>query len=297
MAAYTKLEDAPRALGEESDRDTLLGYETGLAIPRKPRPWWRRVQLPVLYLSNLLLLLIIWTLSLQNLHLSRESGRDPSSTVYSPANEAIEYEEKLFKGGFFTKANEYMGFPTKETDEAWSDLFNFGVSVITPEEAAKLPMPTLPIPDTDKYLVELEVFHVLHCLDDIRKVFYPEWYGPAILNLTQPDGSLDRDNNFFRHFDHCIDAIRQSVMCHADVSPISFHVVLPPDDVDDVGTGIFPRLGTKHTCRNFEKIQDWARARTVGRWSPILTAEEARRVAEEAGYDQASLEDDPIWGS
>lgn len=196
-----------------------------------------------------------------------------------------------------------------------------GVSVITPEEAAKLPMPTLPIPGTDKYLVELEVFHVLHCLDDIRKVFYPEWYGPAILNLTQPDGSLDRNNNFFRHFgklrppdidltlatsltwphqlhsDHCIDAIRQSVMCHADVSPISFHVVLPPDDVDDVGTGIFPRLGTKHTCRNFEKIQDWARARTVGSWSPILTAEEARRVAEEAGYDQASLEDDPIWGS
>lgn len=61
-------------------------------------------------------------------------------------------------------------------------------------------MKTLPIPGTDRYLVELEVFHVLHCLDDIRKVFYPEWYGPAILNLTQPDGTLDRDNNFFRHF-------------------------------------------------------------------------------------------------
>jgi len=61
-------------------------------------------------------------------------------------------------------------------------------------------MPTLPIPGTDKYLVELEVFHVLHCLNDIRKVFYPEVYGEAILNLTQADGSLDRDNNFFRHF-------------------------------------------------------------------------------------------------
>ena len=75
-----------------------------------------------------------------------------------------------------------------------------GVSYITPEEAAKLPMPTLPIPGTDKYLVELEVFHVLHCLNDIRKVFYPEVYGEAILNLTQADGTLDRENNFFRHF-------------------------------------------------------------------------------------------------
>lgn len=85
-------------------------------------------------------------------------------------------------------------------------------------------------------------------------------------------------------------------MCHADVSPISFHVVVPPEGVD-VATGIFPRLGTKHTCRNFEKIQDWARDRTVGKWSPFLTADEARKVAAEAGYDQSSLEHDPIWGS
>ncbi len=26
--------------------------------------------------------------------------------------------------GLFTKANKYMGFPTKETDTAWDDLYN-----------------------------------------------------------------------------------------------------------------------------------------------------------------------------
>lgn len=42
----------------------------------------------------------------------------------APANKVIEYEDKVFNSGFFTKANKYMGFPTKETDKAWSDLFN-----------------------------------------------------------------------------------------------------------------------------------------------------------------------------
>jgi hypothetical protein len=86
-------------------------------------------------------------------------------------------------------------------------------------------------------------------------------------------------------------------MCHADVAPISFHVVQPPLDRDDIGRGIFPRLGTRHTCRKFDKIRDWAKAHYVGNWSPFLSVEEARRVAEEAGFDQGSMEDDPVWST
>jgi hypothetical protein len=42
----------------------------------------------------------------------------------APASEAVEYEEIVFKGGFFTKANEFMGFPSVETDRAWEELYN-----------------------------------------------------------------------------------------------------------------------------------------------------------------------------
>ena len=86
-------------------------------------------------------------------------------------------------------------------------------------------------------------------------------------------------------------------MCHADVAPISFHVVQPPEGAEGVRRGIFPRLGTKHTCRNFGKIQDWAKAHAVTGWSPMLSAEEAQRIANEAGFDQSSWEDDEThWG-
>ena len=61
-------------------------------------------------------------------------------------------------------------------------------------------------------------------------------------------------------------------MCHADVSPISFHVVQPPKVRDDVGRGIFPRLATKHTCRRFERVQEWAREHNVAPHAPHLEA-------------------------
>lgn len=59
---------------------------------------------------------------------------------------------------------------------------------------------------------------------------------------------------FHNRMDHCIDSVRQSLMCSADVSTI--HWIW--DDID----GIYkadPR--TIHMCRNFDAIRDWAFAR------------------------------------
>lgn len=74
-------------------------------------------------------------------------------------------------------------------------------------------------------------------------------------------------------------------MCHADVAPIPFHVNVP------VSKGIFPRLATTHTCRNFTKIQEWAKAHTVGEWNFNLTREEAQQVISTASFDQSPDED------
>jgi Mycotoxin biosynthesis protein UstYa len=85
--------------------------------------------------------------------------------------------------------------------------------------------------------------------------------------------------------DHCIDALRQALMCNADISPISFHVNTP------VNVGVFPRLATTHTCRNFAKIQDWAHKNAAGEWDLHVTQEEAKEIIRESGFDHAPLED------
>ncbi|KAL1963164.1 hypothetical protein VTN77DRAFT_8597 [Rasamsonia byssochlamydoides] len=74
-------------------------------------------------------------------------------------------------------------------------------------------------------------------------------------------------------------------MCHADVAPIPFHVNVPANQ------GIFPRLATTHTCRNFTKIQEWAKAHQAGRWNFSVTKEEAAEIIRTAADDQSPWED------
>ncbi|KAL4899979.1 hypothetical protein BDW74DRAFT_171071 [Aspergillus multicolor] len=212
--------------------------------------------------------------------------RDPSLQVYSPAASAVEYiPAQHFRAALFNQT-EYMGFPTDETDRLWSDLYNFGISTITEAEARQLHTPTLPIPGTNRYLVQLDVWHELHCLNDMRKILYPERYAEDSLDsLKFPNGTINRDTDMFRHWDHCIDSLRQSLMCHADISPIPFHVNVP------ASKGIFPRLATTHTCRNFTKIQEWARERFAGVWEVELEPEDAQRITETAGFSQDPEED------
>jgi hypothetical protein len=57
--------------------------------------------------------------------------------------------------------------------------------------------------------------------------------------------------------DHCIDALRQTLVCHADVSPLPFHV-------NRFNHKIVPELATRHTCRDFDRIREWARERMAG---------------------------------
>ncbi|SPQ23036.1 6fb56bcd-a67c-49f4-8b90-2ac61adbe7f0 [Thermothielavioides terrestris] len=177
-----------------------------------------------------------------------------------------------------------MGFPTNETDELWKDLYRFGISKITEEEAKKLPHPTLPIPGTKDYLIQLDIWHELHCLNDLRMLLYPERF-PGLAAVTDENGVIDRTSIEFRHWDHCVDSIREALMCHADVAPIPFRVNFPANKV------IVPRLATTHTCRNFKKIQEWAKAHRAGAWSYKVTPEQAEEIMRASGFDNAPWED------
>ncbi|KAF1365565.1 hypothetical protein EJ07DRAFT_95628, partial [Lizonia empirigonia] len=102
----------------------------------------------------------------------------------------------------------------------------------------------------DKHMIGLDVFHRLHCLDTIRKSFYLRRYN---ITLLRPDGTV----NYlpWLYVDHCIESIRQSLMCNADVTPMHYEW---SDDIKSV----VPKITVTHTCRDFEEIQKW----TTNRW-------------------------------
>ncbi|KAK2011971.1 hypothetical protein LZ32DRAFT_320239 [Colletotrichum eremochloae] len=63
----------------------------------------------------------------------------------------------------------------------------------------------------------LEVFHQLHCLDMIRRYTYPEFY-PVDKFRTRKEFMRD-------HIEHCIDMLRQALMCFGDTGLVTFHWV------------------------------------------------------------------------
>ncbi|KAF9065603.1 hypothetical protein BDP27DRAFT_1298076 [Rhodocollybia butyracea] len=170
-------------------------------------------------------------------------------TLYSPAQEALQSEVKTFTVGRPTYGDgltAYQGVG-KEADRAWGELYNHTVFKIPHSQAVLLPNKTYPIShEPGYYLAELDVFHQLHCLNYLRMFFNIELY------RDHPDMGMD-------HTWHCIDSIRQSLMCSAD---ISVNVWQWDDKIEKV----VGHSDIIHSCRNFDKVRDWALDRRIHKW-------------------------------
>ena len=212
----------------------------------------------------------------------------------APAQDIIKYETKVFAENFVTKGpymgSEQDGLPTNTTDDFWEELYQRtcwilsswysmflsvadldGLSSISGKEASRIPNRTTLIPETENnYVVELDVFHQLHCLNAVRKTLYPERYWDEFDDYYLEDGSRNYTSTAAKHYgrlnhnwksqksniltliDHCVDSIRQSLMCHSDLATVYWQW-MPFRRIP------LPRLEITHTCRNFEAVQQWAK--------------------------------------
>ncbi|WQF86829.1 Putative mycotoxin biosynthesis protein UstYa [Colletotrichum destructivum] len=169
--------------------------------------------------------------------------------VYSPVLDVLQYENVVFTTGFDGGRTAYMGPPTLEREALWNDLYGFGTSMINRDQAAQLVNKTVPVADETgnydgTYVVMLGVFHQLHCVNLLRKSLYKDkpW-------STDPDDPMS-----LMHLEHCIDALRQAVMCSVDITP---HPWTWKDSENKEVADVM------HTCRNFDAIREWARTRNV----------------------------------
>lgn len=96
-------------------------------------------------------------------------------------------------------------------------------------------------------IFEPGLFHSLHCLNALRKLVSKQMY-----NSTS--GSEDEDSKDFTpskiaHNEHCMDRIRQSLICAGDLtaSPMYWW--------DGFGMAL-GRTGPQ-TCRKWQPIRDW----------------------------------------
>ncbi|KAF2206591.1 hypothetical protein CERZMDRAFT_52914, partial [Cercospora zeae-maydis SCOH1-5] len=144
----------------------------------------------------------------------------------------------------------FEGRPNPMNDAAWHHILNVGMIAITSEENSRLPEggSSTVRNDPEHHVVLLAVFHQLHCLKYLRDLIYDFDEGAVL-----PGGTNEYQ---LMHGDHCIDYLRQVLMCHGDLTPIrqhwepSLHAYAAEQE-------------TVHQCRNFDQIWNWAAERNT----------------------------------
>ncbi|KAJ7123973.1 hypothetical protein C8R43DRAFT_1031475 [Mycena crocata] len=174
--------------------------------------------------------------------------------TFSPAQEAVEYEVVKFHAGPLNNEPDdmYSMPPSPSVDQAWRDLYEFGAVHVTPDVASKLANHTEKMYSDTESIVGIDVFHQLHCLNKIRKALHPDYYAKHITESKEVHAT---------HINHCLNSVRQSLQCGGDISTVPFNVQPLKFSAKPI---LIPTFNVIHSCRNFRKLQEWARARWTG---------------------------------
>ncbi|KAK0625826.1 hypothetical protein B0T14DRAFT_421374, partial [Immersiella caudata] len=159
-------------------------------------------------------------------------------------NGALNYDENgQLQREHFPGEDIWVGTPTPEMDALWDKLEAGSIILLDGEEADMVRDRTIMV---DGYWVTgLDVFHQVHCLNQVRKALYPEYYPP-----TQ-SGRVNK-----LHWEHCLDYVRQAIMCNADISPVT-------STWYETAQTFGPNFRTLHTCKNLDALLEWSLKRTT----------------------------------
>ncbi|KAF2740286.1 hypothetical protein EJ04DRAFT_508268 [Polyplosphaeria fusca] len=164
-------------------------------------------------------------------------------------------------------------FGSMTEDEYWSGLDASPVAIQMSESEAKKHGlgPSAPFPwDDEKSIYFVKAFHQIHCLKVIRNAF------------KVYEGGDQYDPSKRDHLHHCINTIREDIMCKPDDSLMS-----SADATHVIGDGqVFQ-------CRNWDKLVDWAQ-------DPVRNAcfkvvEDDRHVAHQLEVYSFCPEDSPYY--
>ncbi|KAF4953770.1 hypothetical protein FGADI_5763 [Fusarium gaditjirri] len=138
---------------------------------------------------------------------------------YSPAESVADFHTVRYNITPALEMSEFVGYGP-EVDKAWNHVtYDVGDQMISQAELDKLGLDpkSLKVKDPKTghtgYRVGIQVFHQLHY--------------------------------------HCIEILRNNIMCQSDTGVFAFKYY---DGYD----GHWPDFSTLHTCRNFDAIRDWA---------------------------------------
>ncbi|CAE7220771.1 hypothetical protein PTNB85_10188 [Pyrenophora teres f. teres] len=224
-----------------------------------PKSQWKR--------WTIINLLILIGFTIVNVALWSSRSLDSWETDFADARQSVEYHQLTYTGALrYDSASghvirtpdsdvEYFGPPSAEIEQAWKKLLYNEFPTMTKDEAARFEPELRPLPEDGEFHFEPDVYHSLHCINALRQMLVPVLYNQSSTMDHRINDSLNDPNWTATHTEHCLDQLRQSVMCHGDLTPSPLYV-WPKAPV-------FLGISSTHTCRKFESIQSWMNRRAA----------------------------------
>lgn len=235
----------------ETDRESHLEK-------KDPPPRFLTYRLPV-YLwiisgANILLLIFsVLVLVFAKSGIDRESETCTKQvSFYSPALDEVQYQKVRF-AGLHEPDSLWRGPPSPMIDDAWNNVTWKVPEVPVDEHVVRQANIELDMNSLARFppefggliYTEVEWKHHLHCLNLMRKFVYYDYYK----NTTALFYAYTNDE-VINHLAHCIDMLRQFVMCNADTG-LMFSYWIEGHDRKHVD------FNTEHVCRDFEQLLDY----------------------------------------
>ncbi|WEW55740.1 hypothetical protein PRK78_001173 [Emydomyces testavorans] len=262
--------DAEEALLSPSSDSSSFNLLSIRFLDQNRRSRWKNLRNPTILLTALNILLFVFSFLLllspipKTLCLSRLSDHDKwkATSFYSPILDRFEIPriEKTANGTLYDTYPPSLLRIAKgpKADAEWfrigSGVFPLVISSAEIHKLGKDVSLAVKIPEQhgfgpDAYLAQTEVFHLLHCLDMLRKeISYEHYYFPKYGKTP------DAEHN--AHISHCIDILAQSIKCTSSTDVILFNWVEGWDQP-------FPDFTNKHVCKDFDALLEYVNENSV----------------------------------
>lgn len=198
----------------------------------------------------------------------------------------LDLHSRTFNGALRDNSSIWRQRPSPEVDAAWDEISGEKFQLITVSasdvlRSGKDPSVTLQAPISwghgeGAYIAQIEVFHQIHCLNELRKEIYKDYYysGDHLSEVHQS------------HKAHCIHMLLQALTCTSDVGIIT-HNWVHNERIREPKTRPMADFNVVKQCANFDKLLDWMRKAAVQdlkkKW-PSLKWEVGMKIVSGEGY-------------
>ncbi|KAK8255574.1 hypothetical protein HDK77DRAFT_424146 [Phyllosticta capitalensis] len=153
----------------------------------------------------------------------------------------------------------YFGNPRDVAgiDRAWKDLLHGQFFALADEESALLlhsGLATQPRTQKDPVYAELDVYHSLSCLNSVRMHLDRDYYA----DHGAQDGIGWRKWEGRGHVDACLDRLRQTIQCSADLTVLPLHASSDNSPAASLAHETQQQQQQQpKTCRRWDDVKSW----------------------------------------